>query len=125
MKKRNLIAALAGLTLLVGCSEIQAKPNYVEDPLVSFEGEEVYKNEFTDLYDALVNAGTSNSTIVDQLLLKIAKKEIGVFAKDLTDDLKAKGYKSFADVGFLSAKDGDSAEERFEMLKGNTLMAIK
>ena len=119
MKKRNLIAALAGLTLLVGCSEIQAKPNYVEDPLVSFTGEEeVYKNEFTDLYDALVNAGTSNSTIVDQLLLKIAKKEIGVFAKDLTDDLKAKGYKSFAEVGFLNAKGDDSAEERFEKNKG-------
>lgn len=77
MKKKLFIGALACLSLLVSCSDIEAKPNYVEDKLVTFgDSSEVYNNEFTDLYDALVNAGTSNSTIVDALLLKIAKKEI-------------------------------------------------
>ena len=115
MKKKNLIAALACLTLLVGCDEIQAKPNYVDDKLVVFNdnNSDVYKNEFTGLYDALVDAGTSNSTIVDELLLRIAKKESGVFAND---PLAQKGYKSITEAGFLTAQDGVTAEERFERL---------
>ena len=80
MKKKFLIGSLACLSLLVACGEVEAKPNYIENPLVNFDdNKEVYKNEFTELYDSLVNAGTSNSSIVDALVLKVAKKEIGTF----------------------------------------------
>lgn len=114
MKKRNLLAVLACATLLVAC-DVDAKPQYVEDKLVSFtDNAEVYKNDFTDLYDSLVDAGTSNSSIVDELMLTIAKKEIGVFAKDT--DLIAKGYKTIDEVGFLPLKGAATAEERFEQL---------
>lgn len=113
MKKRNLLAVLACVTLLVAC-DVEAKPNYVSDKLVSFtDNAEVYNNEFTDLYDSLVDAGTSNSSIVDALILKIAKREIGVFAKDT--ELIEKGYKTINEEGFLPA-EGITAEERFEQL---------
>ncbi len=114
MKKRNLLAVLASITLLASCSsEVSAKPNYVDNELVNVldsEGnvQDIYKNEFTDLYDALVDAGTSNSTIVDALVLKIAKKEIGVYG-ELSEEEKNLGYKSIDEVKFIT-------KERFEEL---------
>lgn len=115
MKKKNiLISILACTSLLVACGEVEAKPNYVDDKLISFTGdEEVYKNDFTDLYDSLINAGTANSTIVDELLLKVAKKEIGVFQKEKGDN---SNLKTIDEVGFLPKGDNATAEERFEKL---------
>ncbi len=115
MKKKNiLISILACTSLLVACGEVEAKPNYVDDKLVSFTGsEEVYKNDFTGLYDSLINAGTANSTIVDELSLKVAKKEIGVFQKEKGDN---SNLKTIDEVGFLPKGDNTTAEERFEKL---------
>lgn len=110
MKKRNIIAVLSGL-LLVGCSsEIVARPDYVknEDVLVDIkEGDknvEIYNNEFEDLYESLVNAGTTNTNVVNAIVKIVAKREIGVPEAE-----KNETYKSFAEVGFIT-------EERFETL---------
>ena len=123
MKKKNVIAVLAATALLVGCStEIKAKPNYVEDSLVQVSGnsgnEEIYNNEFTDLYDALVDAGTSNSTIVDYLINQMAKKEIGVSEQDPElASLKALGYKTLNEIDFLASTSPNStSEEEFQKL---------
>ncbi len=125
MKKRNLLAVLAA-ALLVGCStEIEAKPNYVSDPLVDVSGnsgvEEIYNNEFTDLYDALVDAGSSNSTIVDHLVSQIAKREIGVSSSDPEKaDLDKLSYPSLNSVKFL----GDDSEEEFQKLMDDYMVDL-
>ena len=126
MKKKNAFALLAATLLIVGCSsEIEAKPNYISDPLVNLSGtgtsgdEDIYNNEFTDLYDALVDAGTSNSTIVDHLVTQMAKREIGVSDLDPDkDSLKELGYKSLNEVNFfeVSAPKGTSEEEFQKMM---------
>ncbi len=109
MKKRNLFVVISAL-LLVGCSSsrVEARPDHVikEDVLVDVnEGDkktDIYNNEFTDLYQSLVDAGTTNSNVVDELVKTVAKKEIGTHkAED--------GFKTFAEVGFIT-------EERFNEL---------
>lgn len=110
MKKRNLLVVLSAL-LLVGCSTVKARPDQVknEKGLVTVkdnDGKEmdIYGNEFEDLYQGLVDAGTSNTNIVNEMTQVVARREIGVPAAKKTDV-----YKSFAEVGFIS-------EERFEEL---------
>ncbi len=111
MKKRNLLITLSAL-LLVGCSSaIEARPKDVknEDVLVDVkEGDkniDVYNNEFTDLYESLVNAGTTNTNVVNEMVQIVAKKEVGVHSAKVSGT----PYKSFADVNFIT-------EERFEEL---------
>ncbi len=110
MKKINIIAVLSAL-LLVGCSSsIEARPDQVknEDRLVEVkEGEtkvDIYNNEFTDLYESLINAGTTNTNVVDEMIQIVAKREIGVTASKANEQ-----YKSFAEKNFIT-------EEKFNQL---------
>lgn len=128
--KKKYVFALVGAFLLVGCSsEVKAKPNYVEDPLVNVSGtsgnEDIYNNEFTDLYDSLVDAGTSNSTIVDHLVNQIAKREIGVSDSDPDKaKLKELGYKTLNEVNFFSVSTPSTSEEEFQKMMDDYMVDL-
>lgn len=83
MKKINkiLTLSLAALTLFA-CDDILAKPGVVinEDHLVDVSGStDYYKNTFETIYDQLVDSGTSNSTVIREMINAVARVEISKF----------------------------------------------
>ncbi len=94
MKKKNILFALAASLLLVGCSAtVEAKPGNVDDPLVNFSGAsgDYFRNDYQTIYDQLVDAGTSNSTILNALLEMIAKdEEKGIYSNSFTTEAHIK-----------------------------------
>ncbi len=89
MKKKHILLSLAASFLLVGCAgTIEAVPGNVDDNLVNFSGNstEYFRNDIQMIYDQLVDAGTSNSTILNAILKMIAEDpEKGIF-KDFTTE---------------------------------------
>ncbi len=88
MKKINKILTLSFASLMLfGCDDILAKPAEVlnGNNIVSFGNgnNAYYDNDFEVIYDQMVDSGTSNSTILKELLNIISRKEISVFY-DLT-----------------------------------------
>lgn len=116
MKKRHILTVLSlSCLLLVGCSDIEARPDSVknEDSLVEVQKDgktvDIYNNEFTDLYESLVNAGTTNTNVINELIQILAKKEVGVTAEEASSENNKNGYKSFETIGFVT-------EEKYEEL---------
>lgn len=82
MKFKKLLFVLAATSVLTltGCDEIEARlPKEVEDAqIVQVDG--VYNNNLGQIWDALVNPGSSNSqTVMNNVLLKIAESKFGKF----------------------------------------------
>lgn len=83
MKKVTKILSLSLVALsLFACDDILAKPDVVvnEDSLITIgDNKDIYNNNFEVIYDQLVSSGTSNSTIMKEIINNTAKKEISKF----------------------------------------------
>lgn len=83
MKKVTKILSLSLVALsLFACDDILAKPDVVvnEDSLITIgDNKNIYNNNFDVIYDQLVSSGTSNSTIMKEIINNTAKKEISKF----------------------------------------------
>ena len=94
MKKVTKILSLSLVALsLFACDDILAKPDVVvnEDSLITIgDNKDIYNNNFEVIYDQLVSSGTSNSTIMKEIINNTAKKEISKFYNSENEFLLAR-----------------------------------
>lgn len=99
MRKINKILAVAFAALtLVACDDIVAKPTVVIDENVlvdinfndkDHDWYDDYNNDFGVIYDKMVDAGTSNSVIMDAITRTFAVKEVSRFYGLTTEEFEA------------------------------------
>lgn len=84
-KKLLVMSSLLLTGALVGCSnDVDAKPGNISDNIVDFtDSETVYfRNTIETIYDNLISSSSTNSSIFDELVNKIAEKEVTSFVSD-------------------------------------------
>ena len=87
LKNLLLVSVLSVSAVLTSCSSVNAKPGNIKDPIVGVEGDkEYFRNTIETIYDNLVESGTTNTTVFDELVVNIAKEE--VLAKGFVTDEK-------------------------------------
>ncbi len=89
MKKQfKTLLVISFLTLglgLTSCSKtVSAKPTNNDSHIVDFndENKTYFRNTIETIYNNLVNGGTTNTTIFDELVTNIAKSEVSGFASE-------------------------------------------
>ena len=104
MSKRlnKVILVASAMMLLAGC-DIEAKPSYDKDYLLSGETvdgkkvEDVTNNLRTIVYDKLYENGSINSAVLDEVLYTLAEQEIGNY-QELKRSTKAEDVKLVTDI---------------------------
>lgn len=104
MSKRlnKVILVASAMMLLAGC-DIEAKPSYDKDYLLSGETvdgkkvEDVTNNLRTIVYDKLYENGSINSAVLDEVLYTLAEQEIGNY-QELKKSTKAEDVKLVTDI---------------------------
>lgn len=73
-----LVVSLLSLSgILASCSSVEAKPGNIDSPIVEInDGTDYFKNTIETIYNDLVESGTTNTTVFDELINKIAEKEV-------------------------------------------------
>lgn len=86
---RNLlvVSTLSLSFLLSGCSDVVAEPENIDNPIVDVldpnKESDYFRNTIKTIYNDLVDTGTTNTTIFDELVQNIAKAEVvGSFASE-------------------------------------------
>ena len=84
LRKILVVSVLSLSTLLASCNNVDAKPGNIDSPIVGIEdGNNYFKNTIETIYNDLINSGTTNTTVFDELITNIAKKEVvGTFASE-------------------------------------------
>ncbi|MDD6250920.1 MAG: hypothetical protein PUA88_07865 [Bacillales bacterium] len=80
--KNLLVLSVVGCGLvLASCSSVQAKPNGLDDKLVNFTNDntEYFRNSYELLFENYLDAGSSSSTILTNLINIIAETELPEF----------------------------------------------
>lgn len=84
---RNLlvVSTLSLTCLLASCSDVKAEPGNIDNPIVDIldKDDNYFRNTIETIYNDLVDTGTTNSTVFDELVQNIAKLEVvGNFASE-------------------------------------------
>lgn len=84
MKRLLVVSCLTLTCALASCGEVNAKPGNIDSNVVDFVGEdkEYFRNNIETIFNNLVEGGTTNSTIFNELVSNIAKVEIASFASE-------------------------------------------
>ena len=116
MKKITKILALSlSAVALLGCDDIIAQPGKVLDDnkLVNIEDENFF-NTYEVIYNKLVDSGTSNTTIINELTEIISKNELKEFygfdTEIVFNNVTAKLAGRTADVKAYDANNQTKAE---------------
>ncbi len=86
-RKKLLVISCFSLGLvLTGCSsDVEAQPKNISSPIVDFVDKDTdyFRNTIETIYDNLIDGGTTNTTIFNELVTRIAENEvIGSFADE-------------------------------------------
>ena len=85
LKNLLIVSTLSLGVMLSGCKKaVTTKPGNIDSNIVDFvdKDDDYFRNTIETIYNEMVNGGTTNTTIFDELINTIAKKEVAGFATE-------------------------------------------
>ena len=103
LKTLLVVSCLSFATVLTSCGDtVEAKPNNINSNIVDFgnNDSDYFRNTIETIYNNLVEGGSTNATVFNELVNNIAKLEVATYADD------AKVTELCEEVLLKTAKDG-------------------